>query len=254
MITLRKSEERFQDQKSAHKTWHTFAPKARTGAQADHFGSLESLDENRLEPGGSISLRESRDTELVSYVREGTLSYEESVGGSGVVATDEFQSMTLCLGSRHKETNASKTDTAQVFRIGMHTSQADLPSELEQKRFTAAQRRGRLCVIASPDGRKESLRIHQDALIYSALLESGSHVVYELVQGRSAWLHAVCGEITVGEIVLAPGDGVGISGELSVSLTAREESEILLIDLGPTRETAEANAALPTNNHRCDLS
>jgi redox-sensitive bicupin YhaK (pirin superfamily) len=88
-----------------------------------------------------------------------------------------------------------------------------------------------LCVVASPDARSGSLRVHQDARMYSALLDPGQHLVHELAQGRSAWLHVVHGEVTQGEVVLTTGDGAGIVNERAVSITAQEQSEILLIDL-----------------------
>jgi redox-sensitive bicupin YhaK (pirin superfamily) len=93
-----------------------------------------------------------------------------------------------------------------------------------------------LCVIASPDGRKGSLRIHQDAFIYSSILDPGVHLVHELMTGRSDWLHIMYGEATLDDIVLTQGDGVGVTIEPSVSMTVRENTEILLVDLGPTAE------------------
>jgi hypothetical protein len=94
-----------------------------------------------------------------------------------------------------------------------------------------AERRGLLCVVASPDGRTGSLHVHQDIRIYSTLLDAGQHVVHELRPGRGAWLHVVSGEATLGDLVLGTGDGVGLSGEPAVSFTAREATEILLVDL-----------------------
>ena len=113
----------------------------------------------------------------------------------------------------------------------------------QQKRFTAAECRDRLRVVASPDARGGSLRINQDALIHSALLEPGQHVVHELSHGRSAWIHVVQGEVTLGDIVLAAGDGAGVTGERAVSLTAREDSEILLVDLGGGSSPATSAAS-----------
>jgi hypothetical protein len=143
--------------------------------------------------------------------------------------------MTAGNGLRHSETNASRTDWAHVFQIGLRPWEAGIDSSHEQKRFSAAQRRGGLCVVASPDARKGSLRIHQDALMYSALLDPGQHVVHELSQGRRAWLHLVHGEVILGDVVLTAGDGAGFTGERAVSLTAREDAEILLVDLGVER-------------------
>jgi redox-sensitive bicupin YhaK (pirin superfamily) len=168
----------------------------------------------------------------LTYVCEGALAYENSLGSSGIVQAGEFQRVTVGRGLHHSKTNASRTDWAHFFQIWLRPSEADLEPGYEQKRFTAAQRRGGLCVVASLDARRGSLHIHQDTLIYSALLDPGQHVVHELSPGRSAWLHVVQGEVTLGDTVLTTGDGAGLTAERVVSLTAMEESEILLVDLG----------------------
>jgi redox-sensitive bicupin YhaK (pirin superfamily) len=165
-------------------------------------------------------------------VREGALAYEDSKGRSVVVCAGEFQRMTPGRGIRSHETNASRTDWTHVFQIGLSSSRSGFEPGHEQKRFSAAERRGVLCVVASPDARVGSLRVHQDARIYSSLLDAGQHLVHELSPGRSAWLHVVHGEVTLGDTILTAGDGAGIKGERAVSITAQEESEIMLIDLG----------------------
>lgn len=144
----------------------------------------------------------------------------------------EFQRLTAGSGVFHGVTNASRRESAQRFQIRLRPSEAGLSPALEQRRFSAAERRGRLCVVASPDARRGSLRIHQDALVCSAMLYPGQHVVHELASGRGAWVHLVHGEATLAELVLATGDGVGVTAERAVSLTARDETELLLIDVG----------------------
>jgi redox-sensitive bicupin YhaK (pirin superfamily) len=231
MITLRRADERRHERRRKQDVWHTFGPD-RAGAHGGGFGALEILDEDRLPPGADVPRHPRRDAEIVTYVREGALAHEDSLGRSGVIHAGEFQRMTAGRGIRHGETNASRTDWAHVFRIWLRPSEAELEPSQEQKRFSAAERRGGLCVVASPDARKGSLRVHQDALVYSAMLDAGQHVIHELSQGRSAWLHLVQGEATLGDTVLTTGDGAGVAAEPAVSLTAREETEILLVDLG----------------------
>jgi redox-sensitive bicupin YhaK (pirin superfamily) len=143
--------------------------------------------------------------------------------------------MTAGRGLRHRERNASRTAWAHVFQIWLRPSQAEIEPSHEQKRFSVAERRGVLRVVASPDARRGSLRVHQDALTFSALLDPGQHVVHELSPGRSAWLHLVQGEATLADVVLATGDGAGLTAERAVSLTAQEETEILLFDVGGSR-------------------
>jgi redox-sensitive bicupin YhaK (pirin superfamily) len=230
MITLRRAKERHYDRNQKQEVWLTFYPRDRADPRADRFGSLESFSESRLPPAAVASWTPHHDAEIVTYVREGALAYEDALGRSGVIQTGEFQGTTAGSGIRRSEKNASRSNWAQVFQLLLAPSEPGLKPGHEQKRFSAAQRRGALCVVASADGRKGSLRIHQDALMGSALLEPGQHLVHELSPGRNAWLHLVEGEVTLGDIVLTTGDGAGVTAERAVSLTAQSESEILLLD------------------------
>jgi redox-sensitive bicupin YhaK (pirin superfamily) len=241
MITLRRAKERHLDRRHQQEVWRTFDSANRADVLADGFGALEGLDEDRLPPGASVASHSHHDTEMLTYVREGSLAYESSMGGSGVIHAGEFQRMCAGRGVRHSESNASRTDGAHVFRIWIRPWEVDLEPSVEQKRFSTAERRGTPCVVASPDARRGSLRIHQDALVCSAILDRGQHIAHELSPGRSAWLHVVEGEATLSDVVLSSGDGAGITGERAVSLTAREETEILLLDLGePRRRSPES--------------
>ena len=233
MITQRRSTERRHVQRGKHDAWLTFYPQERPGPPTDDFGVLAALNEMRFPPGASTPPQPRDDAETITYVYKGALAHEDSTGSSGVIHAGEFQCMTTGRGVRHKETNASRTHWAHIFRISLYPSEVGLDCAHEQKRFTAAQRRNMLCVVASPDGRKGSLRIHQDALAYSSILDPGHHLVHELLSGRSAWLHIIYGEATLRDIVLTQGDGVGVTTEPSVSLTVHENTEILLVDLGP---------------------
>jgi quercetin 2,3-dioxygenase len=231
MTTFRRAKQREHDGRRKYELWLTFPPGA--ADELNHgFGTLESLNEAHLAPGAGVARHRHHDAEIITYAREGALAYEDSMGRSGVIQTGEFQRMTAGRGIRHLENNASRIDRAQVFQMGLRSWRAGLDPGYEQKRFSAAERRDGLCVVASPDGRRGSLRLQQDALVYSAILDPGQHVVHELSPGRRAWLHLVQGEVVLGEIVLTAGDGAGLTGERAVSLTAREETEILLLDLG----------------------
>ena len=232
MITLRRAEERRHDRHRRRDVWFTFHPRDRADPRAERFGQLESLRESRLPPGTIISKDAYHDAEIVTYVREGALAYEDAPGSSGVIQAGEFQGTTAGRGIRRSETNASRSSWARVFQLLLAPSEPGLEAGHEQKRYSTAQRRGRLCVVASADARRGSMRIHQDALMCSALLEPGQHVVHELSPGRMAWLHLVEGEVTLGDIVLTTGDGAGVTAERAVSLTAQSETEILLVDLG----------------------
>jgi redox-sensitive bicupin YhaK (pirin superfamily) len=232
MITVRRSGERHHDRRRKHEVWLTFDAKDRDDPLADGFGALQILDEDRLSPGADLSRRPDRDAEIVIYVCGGALAYDDSTGRAGVIQAGEFRRTNAGRGRRQHETNASRSESAHVFQIWLRATQAVVDRGHEQKRFSTAERRGELCVVASPDARRGSLRLNQDAVLYSAMLEPGRHVVHELSPKRTAWLHIVRGDATLGDIVLSTGDGVGVTGERAVSLTAWVQSEILLLDLG----------------------
>jgi redox-sensitive bicupin YhaK (pirin superfamily) len=229
MITLCRSSERGHERLRLHESWHTFHSK---GALARGFGDLALFDENRLPPVTEVQAPRDRDAEVVTYVREGSVAYEDSTGRSGVVHAGEFDRATVGAGLRHRQTNASRVHWAQVFQIWLRPSTPHAVHAHEQKRFSAADRHGGFCVVASTDARRGSLRLDQDAVVYSALLDPGQHVVLALAQGRGAWLHVVQGGVTLDDLVLTTGDGVGVTGAPAVSLTARETTEILLVDVG----------------------
>jgi redox-sensitive bicupin YhaK (pirin superfamily) len=232
MITLRRAGERHHIQHRKRDVWLTFYPLDRSDPLTDGFGALELLNEDRLAPGASSRLEPCHDAEIVTYVLEGALAHKDSTGLSGIIQAGEFQRRTGARGIQRSESNASRSDGAHVFHIWLRPSQVEREPSQEQMRFPAADRRGVLRVIASPDGRRGSLRLHQDAQVYTAVLDPGQHLVHELQARRRAWLHIARGEATFGDLVLTSGDGAGVAAERSVSLTARESSEIFLIDLG----------------------
>jgi len=234
MITLRRNADRRHVQRGKQETWLTFWPNGRVGPVDDGFGDLVAFDELLLQAGETSLKIKGTGVEIITYVYGGVLAQEDSHGDSGVVHAGEFQRMVIGRGVRQMEKNPSRTETAHIFRIFLRPPEAGLGSVREQSRFPAAQRHNSLCVIASRDGQRGSLKLLQEALIYSSILDPGHHLVHELRLGRCAWLHVIRGEAVMQDLVLNQGDGVGITSEPSVSITAREDCEILLVDLGPT--------------------
>jgi redox-sensitive bicupin YhaK (pirin superfamily) len=231
MIAMRRSEERQHTQRGKRETWCSFAGRDPMDPLSAGFGALESLGEEQLAPGARFTFRSEHAVELITYVLAGALAHEDSAGRSTVIHAGEFQCITAGRGQRHSEANASLADAAHVFHVLLRSSQAGLGPSREQQRFSAAQRRGTLCVVAAPDGRRGSLRIHQDALMHSALLDPGQHLVHELAPGRAGWLHVVSGSARIAPFVLNAGDAVGVTDERAVSLTAQQPTEILLFDV-----------------------
>lgn len=202
------------------------------GKVSHRFGVLESLDERRLPARAGGGPERRRDGDVVTYVREGALAYVSSIGHAGVIHAGEFQRVTAANQVAHRERNASHRDSAHVFQVGLRGSGVEREPSHEQRRFSVAHRRGAPLLIASPDARRESLRVHHDAFVYSAVLHAGQHVVHELVPERSAWVHVVQGRLRMGEMTLETGDGAGVFGQNAVSFTAQCDGEILLVDVG----------------------
>lgn len=189
--------------------------------------------------------RSIRAAEIITYVRDGNIAYECSGGKSSIIGAGEFQQRSVSRGTRENQKNTSRVDAAHFFQICLRPLVTPAPRSRDgviarpplseagdgPKRFSAAERRGVLCVVASRDGRRGSLRIEQDALMHSAILEPGQHVVHELEGDRIAWLHVVQGEVALGDVVLETGDGAGIVSDRAVSITARQVAEILLLNL-----------------------
>ncbi|MFA7329477.1 MAG: pirin family protein [Candidatus Delongbacteria bacterium] len=232
-MSLSRATARHHDGRQGQDLWQSFRPPDPADPSAGGFGFLSSLEENRLPPGALVGARPVLDMEILTYVREGVLAQDESSGKTGLLLAGEFQCRVHRRGSRLRERNASASRWAHAFRLTLRPSRAGRTPTCEQKHFPSADRRGWLCVVASPNGRLGSLLVHPDVQLYSTLMDLGQHLVHQLPPGRMAWLHVVEGEIAIGDLVLTSGDGVGVTAEAAVSFTARLESEILLLDLGP---------------------
>lgn len=243
MITLRKAKERRHERRQTQEVWQTFYPQDPGQRFGERFGTLEVLNEERFPPEEGFPRRLHTDAEIITYVREGSLAHEDSMGRSGLIHAGKFQRMTAGSGIKRSETNASKQDWAHVFQIWFRPSEEHLNPSLEREHFSVADRRGGLRVVASPDGRRGSLRIHQDALLYSGFLAPGQHVVHAFEANRSAWLHVVMGEVTFGDTVMVTGDGAGVTDERSFAFTVRENTEVLLVDVQESVASPHSNGS-----------
>jgi redox-sensitive bicupin YhaK (pirin superfamily) len=233
-MAVRRNEERQHLKRRAHDAWLTFGLGTRSRRYSRGFGALLGFDEARLPPGAAAQVARNTvyDVEVVTYVLEGSVSARDSRGRQRSLDAGEFQRRHAARSDRTGYRNASPGDWAHTFQIALRRPRADVDREVEQKRFAGGDRRNGLCMVASPDGRGGSLQLRSDALIYSAMLQLGQHVVHELPPGRGAWLHIVQGEARVGNVVLKTGDGLGIANERALSLTATDATELLLVELG----------------------
>jgi len=250
MITVRKSEERRHITDEDQNTCMTFDLENKNDPLQMGFGSLKIFNEEILPPGRGFILHTHKDMVVVTYVREGMIVFKGLSGKPDLVKADEFHRANLSLNTKISAFDISPSDPTHVFQSGFTPGMGLLEAGSKKKLFTLAERKGVLKLIASPDGKEFSLKIQQDVEMYSTLINKGNHMIHELKPGRNAWLHVVKGRIDLGEIQLQTGDGAGFSGEIVVSFTAQEPTEILLFDLGEpiiqnTDQGIPKNAVLP---------
>jgi redox-sensitive bicupin YhaK (pirin superfamily) len=169
--------------------------------------------------------------EIISYVLEGGLAHKDSLGTGSVIRPGDVQRMSAGTGVRHSEFNASPNAPVHFLQIWIEPARIGIAPGYEQKAFTEADKRGRLRLVASPDGAEDSLTIHQDARLYATVLAPGQAVDHSLARGRHAWVQVTRGTLTVGGKALAQGDGAAISAEATVSLVGETDAKALLFDL-----------------------
>jgi hypothetical protein len=231
MITLRSAKQRLRTIDGGRETLQSFNAENPFDPAHDGFRSLECLREEWLAPGVELEFRAPRNLEILTYVWKGAVILEDPGGQKTPLEMGECHRATARNGTLHRFWNSSRIETARVFQSFMTPDRNFLQTPGEKKRFSLAERRGVLRLLFSRDGRNSSLRLRQDAGIYSSILDSGHHLVHELASGRGAWIHVVHGRIQMFDQKLEAGDGVSIIEEPAVSMTAREPSEILLFDL-----------------------
>ncbi len=231
MITIRKSEERRHITNEDHTTWLTFDRENNIDPLQDGFGTLRTFNEQVLSPGRIFILQTPKDMVVVTYVHEGVIICNGPLGKTGLLEMGDFFQNNVASGAKQYTFNPSPSDDSHLFQSVFKPSVAEMEPGGSKKLFTLAERKGVLKLIASPDGIEASLKIQQDVQMYSTFVHKGNHMIHELKPGRKAWLHVVKGWIKVNELDLKMGDGAGFSGEMSVSFTGMEPTEILLFDL-----------------------
>jgi redox-sensitive bicupin YhaK (pirin superfamily) len=231
MITVRRSRDRGHFDHGWLDTRHTFSfADYRDPAQMG-FRALRVINEDRVQPDQGFGMHPHRDMEIVSYVVSGALAHEDSMGNGSTIRPGEVQRMSAGTGVVHGEFNHSRTEPVHFLQIWILPASHGLPPGYEQKRFHDEEKRGRLRLVASPDGAGGSVTVHQDARLYAALLAPGEAVTHPLAQGRHAWVQVIRGEVEAAGERLAAGDGAAVSGEPALSLRAVADAEVLVFDL-----------------------
>ncbi|HEX3581328.1 MAG TPA: pirin family protein [Thermoanaerobaculia bacterium] len=228
MITIRRAEERGHFDHGWLNTSHTFSFADYYDPEFMGFRTLRVINEDRVTANTGFGTHAHRDMEIISYVLEGELEHRDSIGNGSIIRPGEVQRMSAGTGVTHSEKNPAN-ELVHFYQIWILPERRGITPSYEQKRFDDEERRGKLRVVASPDGRDGSVTIHQDVLLHTALVND-SPITYEFAPNRYGWLQVVRGKVEVGGEKLAVSDGAAISGERSISITGRN-AEVLLFDL-----------------------
>ena len=231
MMEIRKSQDRGLADHGWLRSYHSFSFADYYDPEHMGFGHLRVINEDRIQPGTGFGTHGHRDMEIISYVLEGALAHKDSMGNGSTIVPGDVQRMSAGRGVMHSEFNQAKNGVTHFLQIWIEPNVTGIAPGYEQKHFDAASKRGKLRLLASPDGRDTSVTIHQDAYLYAALLEGADRLVHALRPGRRAYLHVARGQVTASGRPLEAGDALKAVDTSELVLEQGKEAEVLLFDL-----------------------
>jgi redox-sensitive bicupin YhaK (pirin superfamily) len=231
MIEVRRSGERGYADHGWLRSFHSFSFADYYDPAHAGFGPLRVINEDRIRPGTGFGTHGHRDMEILSYVLEGALAHKDSTGTGSTIVPGDVQRMSAGRGVLHSEFNHEKSAETHFLQIWIEPDVRGIAPEYEQKHIAESEKRGRLRLIASPDGAQGSLTIHQDARVYAALLDGAERAVHPLAAGRRGYVHVARGRVRAHGVALGAGDALKVSAAESIVLESGEQAEVLLFDL-----------------------
>jgi redox-sensitive bicupin YhaK (pirin superfamily) len=231
MMTVRPSKERGHAQHGWLDSRHTFSFADYYDPQQMGFRALRVINEDKVAPAQGFGTHPHRDMEIISYVLDGALAHKDSIGTGSVIRPGDVQRMSAGTGVAHSEFNASTSEPVHFLQIWLVPSQRGIKPSYEQKSFTPEQMKGRLRVVASPDGRDGGVSIHSDVVLHAGRLGPGDNTEVALAAGRHAWVQVARGTVQVNGTELQAGDGAALVNEDKVKIEGRDDAEVLLFDL-----------------------
>ena len=231
MLTLRKSQERGYADHGWLKSFHSFSFANYYDPQHMGFGNLRVINEDRIAPGTGFGTHGHRDMEIISYVLQGNLAHKDTLGNVKGIPPGDVQRMSAGTGVQHSEFNHAPDQVTHFLQIWIQPNVTGIPASYEQKTFPEGEKRGRLRLVASPDGAEGSVLIHADARVYAGLFDAGESFSQRLDPARKGYVHVVRGELEVNGKRLAAGDAAMLESEAEVTLAAGKDAEVLVFDL-----------------------
>ena len=231
MQQIRRSAERGQADHGWLRSQHSFSFADYYDPAHVSFGPLRVINEDRVQPGKGFGTHGHRDMEIISYVLEGALAHKDSLGTGSVIRPGDVQRMSAGRGVTHSEFNASTTDPVHFLQIWIVPDRLGIAPGYEQRTFAEADKRGRLRLIAAPDGAQDSVRIQQDARLYAGLFDGAQTLDLAWEPRRRLYVHVARGSITVNGQALAAGDALMDSAAERLRLQDGRNAEVLVFDL-----------------------
>ena len=231
MLTVRKAQERGHANHGWLDSYHSFSFADYHDPEHMGYGPLRVINEDRVQAGSGFGTHGHRDMEIISYVLEGALGHKDSMGNGSSIVPGDVQRMSAGTGVQHSEYNHSKSETTHFLQIWIQPRITGIRPSYEQKHFSAKEKRGRLRLIASPDGRDGSVSMNQDAFLYAGLFDGAERAALALAAGRKGYVHVARGKIEVNGQPLGPGDALKLDGVKTIELKGGREAEVLVFDL-----------------------
>ncbi|MGH2352635.1 MAG: pirin family protein [Chloroflexota bacterium] len=231
MITLRRSAERGHATHGWLESYHTFSFANYYDPRFMGFRVLRVINQDRVAPGRGFGMHSHDNMEVISYVLEGAIEHRDTMGSTSVLRPGEVQVISAGTGMAHSEYNPSDSELLHFLQVWIVPNVKNLAPAYQQQRFPIEERRNRLRLVCSPDGRDGSTVIRQDAAVYASVLDGGQEVTHGFTPGRYGWVHVARGAVELNGHRLEDGDGASVAGEALLALRGERESDLLLFDL-----------------------
>lgn len=234
MIHIRRSNERGHADHGWLNSYHSFSFADYYDPAHVSFGPLRVINEDRVKPGMGFGTHGHRDMEIVSYVLEGELAHKDSMGTGSTIRPGDVQRMSAGSGVTHSEFNASAAKPVHFLQIWLLPNRLGSPPSYEEKNFPSAEKRGRLRLVASPDGEQGSVSLQQDARIHAGLFDGAESLRITWPPQRLLYVHVARGALTVNGHALEAGDALQATDATELQLDAGKGAEVLVFDLPAT--------------------
>ncbi len=233
MLQIRRSQERGYADHGWLRSYHSFSFAGYFDPAHMGFGNLRVINEDRVAAGAGFGTHGHRDMEIISYVLSGELAHKDSMGNVESIPPGDVQRMSAGRGVMHSEFNHKTDQTTHFLQIWIEPNVKGIEPGYEQKSFGADEKRGKLRLVASPDGADGSVLIHADARLYAGLFDGAEEATLALDKERKTYVHLVRGELEVNGQKLSGGDAAKIEGESQLRLASAKDAEVLVFDLQP---------------------